>query len=67
MRILYVINVIQTGGAEIQMINLAKRITCMTSVELKIISLKDKGNLPDEMFIGLDSEIVYLGLDLKNL
>jgi glycosyltransferase involved in cell wall biosynthesis len=62
-----VINIIQTGGAEIQMVNLAKRITHSEGAQLKIISLKEKGNLPDAMLAGLNAEIIYLGLNVRTL
>ncbi len=66
-RILYIINTIQTGGAEIQMVNLAKWITHRECAQLKIISLKEKGNLPESVLSELDVEIIYLGLNTKTL
>lgn len=66
-KILYVINILQTGGAELQMINLAKTLTKTKGVKLKIISLKEKGDISGNMLLGLDVDIIYLGLNFRNI
>jgi glycosyltransferase involved in cell wall biosynthesis len=60
MRILYVVNIIQAGGAEMQLLNLSRELLKTKNLSLKIISLKAKGDLSYDFLSEISEHITYL-------